>query len=452
MRKCEQDSQIDRTVFAQPAIFALEIGLAEMWRSRGVEPTLVIGHSVGEVAAAYWAGAYTLEDAVKVIFHRSRLQETTGGAGRMVAVGISQERAIEAIRGYENQVAVAAVNSPNLVTLAGDTEVIETVVEALEKEEVFIRWLPIDYAFHTHQMEPIRDELLESLADLQPRSGNIPFISTVTGDSLEGSNLNAAYWWTNVRDPVKFEQGVAKIIDRGVSFFLELGPHPIHTTSVKECLSKSGVSGRTLVSLRRNEPEKVLMLEAFGSLYTVGYPVNWAALHGSRAEFVRLPSYPWQHETFWLESTESRDYRFAAPSHPLLGLRVNSPKPTWENQLDSRLFGYLADHRFWDSMIFPAAGYAELGIAVARELFPEEPYVVEDLQTTKALFFSETKVPKMRVVYDESDKSIEIFSSTGTGRDWDMNARCRIQKLSPREGEPGNFEEVLARMEEAHQP
>ncbi len=447
MRKCEQDSQIDRTVFAQPAIFALEIGLAEMWRSRGVEPTLVIGHSVGEVAAAYWAGAYTLEDAVKVIFHRSRLQETTGGAGRMVAVGISQERAIEAIRGYENQVAVAAVNSPNLVTLAGDTEVIETVVEALEKEEVFIRWLPIDYAFHTHQMEPIRDELLESLADLQPRSGNIPFISTVTGDSLEGSNLNAAYWWTNVRDPVKFEQGVAKIIDRGVSFFLELGPHPIHTTSVKECLSKSGVSGRTLVSLRRNEPEKALMLEAFGSLYTVGYPVNWAALHGSRAEFVRLPSYPWQHETFWLESRESRDYRFAAPSHPLLGLRVNSPKPTWENQLDSRLFGYLADHRFWDSMIFPAAGYAELGIAVARELFPEEPYVVEDLQTTKALFFSETKVPKMRVVYDESDKSIEIFSSTGTGRDWDMNARCRIQKLSPREGEPGNFEEVLARME-----
>ena len=177
--------------------------------------------------AAYWAGVYTLEDAVKIIYHSSRLQESTGGIGRMVAVGISLERAREAIRGFENQVAVAAVNSPNLVTLAGDTEAVEAVVEALETEEVFIRWLPIDYAFHTHQMDPIRDDLLKSLADIKPRSGRIPFISTVTGSTIDGSELDAEYWWRNVRDPVKFERGVAKIIDRGIGLFLELGPHPI---------------------------------------------------------------------------------------------------------------------------------------------------------------------------------------------------------------------------------
>ena len=447
MQRSEEDSQIDRTKFAQPAIFALEVGLAEVWRSLGVEPSFVIGHSVGEVAAAYWSGAYSLEDAVKVIFHRSRLQDTTGGSGRMAAVGLSYEKAFETIRGCENQVAIAAMNSPNMVTLAGDTEAIETVVEALEKEGVFTRWLPIDYAFHTHQMEPIREELINSLSDINPRSSKIPFVSTVTGDVVKTEDLNAAYWWRNVREPVKFEQGFTKIVERGISLFLELGAHPIHTASAKECMSRAGVSGRTLVSLRRNEPEKSLMLEAFGSLYALGYPVDWTALNGAKAEFLRLPSYPWQHERFWLESKESKDYRFATAPHPLLGLRISSPNPTWENNLDYRLFGYLADHRFWDSMIFPAAGYAEIGMAVANQIFPDESYVVEDLQTTKALFFSETKVPKMRIVYDESDKSIEIFSSNGTGRDWEMNAQCRIQKLSIREGSPGDVEAVKARME-----
>ena len=195
MSRNEETSRIDRTFIAQSAIFALQVGLAELWRSRGVEPSRVVGHSVGEVAAAYWAGAYSLEDAVSVIFHRSRLQDQTGGSGRMAAVGLAKEDAQKAIQGYETQVAVAAINGPSMVTLAGDTEALETVVEALEEKGTFVRWLLIDYAFHTHQMDPIKDELLESLAHIAPKKSKVPFVSTVTAGVINGEELDAGYWW-----------------------------------------------------------------------------------------------------------------------------------------------------------------------------------------------------------------------------------------------------------------
>ena len=448
MSRGKVDSNINRTYVAQPAIFAVQVGLAELWRSRGVEPVRVVGHSVGEVAAAYWAGIYSLEDAVKVIFHRSRLQEKTSGAGRMAAVGLTQEKAKEAIRGFENQVAIAAINGPAMVTLAGDTEVIETVIEPLEEQKVFVRWLQIDYAFHTHQMNPIKDELLESLADIEPKPGDVPFISTVAGDKLGGEKLDASYWWKNVREPVRFSDAVYNIIEGGDELFLELGPSPIHSASINECLTQAGKTGTTLGSLRRRQPEQSYMLETLGRLYAMGYPIKWEALQDADSRFVRLPSYPWKHESLWLESEESKAQRLSPIVHPLLGVRVSSPSPSWEFELDPRAFSYLDDHRFWDSMIFPASGFAEIGFAVARELFPDEHYVVEDIKTTKALFYSDRNVPTLRVLFDEADGSFRIYSSTLSRTDWDLNAHGQLQILTPRERDTVDLAAIRDSLEE----
>ncbi len=243
MTRDEATSKIDRTNIAQPAIFGLQIALAALWKSWGIVPAKVVGHSVGEVAAAYVAGAYSLEDAVTIIYHRSRLQDMTGGKGRMVAVGLSQSEARKVIVGNEDKVQVAVINSPGMVTLAGDTEPLEALVATLEEAGKFVRWLRIDYAFHTHQMEPIKEELLKTLAGIKPRATTIPYISTVTGGICEGTKLDAEYWWQNVRESVLFAPAIANLIRSGEDSFLEVGPHPALQNPIMECLSDQSRKG-----------------------------------------------------------------------------------------------------------------------------------------------------------------------------------------------------------------
>jgi acyl transferase domain-containing protein len=176
MVKPEDQSSIDRTAIAQPAICPLQIALVELWKSWGIVPTRVIGHSVGEVVAAYCAGALSLADTVRVIYHRSRLQDTTAGHGRMLATGITAREAREMIGDLADRVHITAVNSRGFMTLGGDTAPLESIGARLEREGRFMRWLKVNYAFHSHQMEPIRDQLLECLASIKPQPGNIPFV------------------------------------------------------------------------------------------------------------------------------------------------------------------------------------------------------------------------------------------------------------------------------------
>ncbi|MDA7920910.1 amino acid adenylation domain-containing protein [Verrucomicrobiales bacterium] len=447
MKKNEESSQINRTNIAQPAIFGLQIALAELWKSWGIVPSKVVGHSVGEVAAAYVAGAYTMEDAVTIIYHRSRLQDNTGGNGRMVAVGISQAEAKKVLAGVEDEVQVAVVNSPGMLTLAGNTEPLEAVVEKLEEEGKFVRWLRIDYAFHTHQMEPIKDELLETLKGIKPRETTIPYISTVTGGMCEGTKLNGEYWWKNVRESVLFAPAIANLIRSGEDTFLELGPHPALQNPILECLSDQGRKGFYFSSLKRKTDESVEMLTQLASLHNHGYKVDWESVNQSNGADVRLPTYAWQKEKFWLESPENEYLRCAPLEHPLLGLVQTAPKPTWRFDLDPRYFTWLDDHRFWDSVVFPAAGYGEIGIAISRKLFPDENYVVEDLEMKKALFITEEKVPAVQVVFDPDTRIFQIFSSTGDQKDWELNSQGVLRKQPLPVDKVADFDAIKADME-----
>lgn len=428
MTRDEATSQINRTNIAQPAIFGLQIALAALWKSWGIVPAKVVGHSVGEVAAAYVAGAYTMEDAVTIIYHRSRLQDMTGGKGRMVAVGLSQSEARKVIAGNEDKVQVAVINSPGMVTLAGDTEPLEALVATLEEAGKFVRWLRIDYAFHTHQMEPIKDELLETLSGIKPRPTTIPYISTVTGGICEGTKLTGEYWWQNVRESVLFAPAIANLIRSGEDSFLEVGPHPALQNPIMECLSDQGRKGFYFSSLKRKTDESVELLSNLARLHVHGYEVDWESVNQSDGANVRLPTYAWQKERFWLESPEGQYLRCAPFEHPLLGLAQAAPRPTWQFELDPRYFTWLDDHRFWDSVVFPASGYGEIGLAIARKLFPGENYVVEDLEMKKALFVSEEKVPVVEIVFDPVTRIFQIFSSIGDRKDWDLNCQGVLRK------------------------
>ncbi|MCB1093089.1 MAG: polyketide synthase dehydratase domain-containing protein, partial [Verrucomicrobiae bacterium] len=341
------------------------------------------------------------------------------------------------------------VNSPGLITLAGDTEPLEEVVATLEAQGKFVRWLRIDYAFHTHQMEPIREELLEVLADIQPKATRIPYISTVTGGQFAGEKLDAEYWWRNVRETVQFAPAITSLIRSGEDSFLELGPHPALQNPIQECLSEQGRKGVYFSSLKRKSDETYEMLGNLSQMHLRGYRVDWAAVNQSTGTRVDLPKNAWQRERFWLESAEGHYLRCGDEEHPLLGLRRTASRPTFRFELDPRLFTWLDDHRFWDSVVFPAAGYGEIGLALARKLFPGEPYVVEELEMKKALFVTEQKVPTVEVVFDPETRAFQIFSSTGDRKEWELNSQGVLRKQPfPKDLAPVDFEAIKAGLPE----
>jgi len=426
MNSDKENSRIERTDVAQPAIFALQIALTKLWESWEIKPTRVVGHSVGEVAAAYCAGIFSLEDAVKVIYHRSRLQNSTGGYGRMLAVGVSPEQADAAIGDEHARVQVAVINNPNLVTLAGDTEPLKNLAEQFQKQGRFLRWLPIDYAFHTHQMDPIRDELLDALDDIQPRKAKIPFISTVTAGELNGTRLDACYWWRNVREPVLFGPAIMSMLEGKSQNFLEIGPHPALESSLRDCLAAAGRTGLVLHSLRREADESNQLLENVARLHIDGFPINWQAITGSTGYAERLPTYPFARDKCWLETEASRQTRLAEPDHALIGIRSDDAQPTWRIELDLHRLTFLDDHRMWDSVVFPGAGYVEIGLAIARTIFPNEPMVVENIVFRKAMFVSQSDPSILQTTWSQTDRTFSIYSRSRSRTDWVLNATGRI--------------------------
>ena len=443
----EHESRIDRTAIAQPAIFALQVALTELWKSWGVEPAAAAGHSIGEVAAAFCAGIFSLEDAVRIVHQRSRLQESTGGGGRMLAAGVSAAEARRLIGGRTEQVELTAINSPDLVTLAGDARLLEELAEALETEGRFVRWLPVDYAFHTRRMDPIRDELIAELAGIQPRPGTIPFVSTVTGNVIGGEKLDADYWWRNVRRPVLFASAVSRLGEKGYQTFLEIGPHPSLRISLTQCLPSTGKSGAVFHSLRREADDWEEILSQLAGLHLAGVPVDWASVNRSAGNLVRLPNYPWQYRTHWLDEGEMAERLLPEP-HPFLGKRIPAAKPLWRGDLDPNRFRFLRDHRIWNSLVFPASGYGEIGLALAKVMFPGTACVVENLESVKALFVSENDLRILQIAFEPADSSFAVYSAPRAGDDWELNARGRLLKLSKEaiEPEPANLEKIRSRL------
>jgi len=443
--RSEEDSRIDDTSVAQPALFALQAGLVDLWRSWGVEPAAVVGHSVGEVAAAYAAGIFTLEQASELVCHRSRLQAETGGGGGMLAVALSEEEALERLQARGGRVELAAVNGPGLVTLGGEDEALQALQRELEAEGRFVRRLRIDYAFHTRQMDSIKGALRAALDALRPERGAIPFVSTVVGETVPGGTLDADYWWRNVREPVRFSQAIEALVREGRGLFLEVGPHPALEGAIRESLAASKTAGRVLHSLNRGADDSLSIASNFAGLHLAGVPVDWSAYLGASPDpDLRLPSYPWQGGDYWLESPASRSSRLSPEVHPLLGIPKGGPSPQWELRLDPSSLPYLQDHRFWGRIVFPAAAYAEIGLAVGRLLNPEARCAVEDLEFQRILVFSGDEGVVLRTEFEEAGARFRVSSRSVDSEQWTLHASGRIVPLPGAPEQPGKGVDLSA--------
>ncbi len=417
---------------AQPALFALQVGVTRWLRAQGIEPVAVAGHSVGEVAAAWACGALTLAEAVLVIFERSRLQGQSLGKGQMTAVATGADDLARLLHdwGLQTTVEMAAWNSPRGATLVGAVTALDAVEKKLRQQGTGYKRLNLNYPFHSAHMDALRGELGSVLQALHPLQGHIPFISAVTGTVLDGVKLGADYWWRNIRQPVLFQQATATLLTQW-NVFVELGGHPVLSGYVQEAISAGAQEGRVIPTLRRHEDNDQAVLQAAESLWLAGITPDWKRYFPVVSAPVDLPHYPWERERYWHElTTESARSLQKYAVHPLLGYPLPGHPGAWEQRLDTALLPFLADHQVGDGVVFPGAGYIELGLAAAREYWGgagEQPsWMVEELDILLPLLLEGQDSKLLRVTLGEQGH-FQIKSRNLLQETWAIHAKGRIR-------------------------
>ncbi|UQA61058.1 type I polyketide synthase [Polyangium aurulentum] len=435
----EARSRLGDIGVVQPLLFALEVALAALWGSWGVTPDCVVGHSMGEVAAAHVAGILTLSDAAKVICRRSRLLRRVSGKGAMALVELTMTEAQESLSGYEDRLGVAVSNGPRSTVLSGDPAALEEVISNLEAKGVFCRRVKVDVASHSPQVDALRADLVEALAEIRPSAGKLPMRSTVTGSLVKGPELDGRYWANNLREPVRFSQVVRSLMEEGHVAFVELSPHPVLSPSLEENLRDTGRDGAAIATLRRHCDERRSMLDALGSLHVRGYAVDWRRIYPGGGRCVALPSYPWQRERYWIEGTPARRSQSAHKEggHPLLGTGHSSSLEQgvhfWEQWLSLEAIPYLAEHRVQGEAVFPGAGYVEMILAAAAEVYGEGSTLLEELSFERMLVLpaeGELLVQSALVEQDGGRAAVTISSREGSAKTWTRNATGKL-RFSP---------------------
>ncbi|WP_442812034.1 type I polyketide synthase [Streptomyces sp. NBC_01803] len=362
---------LDRVDVVQPVLFAVMVSLAELWRSHGVHPAAVAGHSQGEIAAACVAGALSLDDAARVVALRSQALIALAGRGGMMSVALPLERLGPRLEPWGERLSVAAVNSPSSVVLSGDPEALRHLRDELTADEVRARLIAVDYASHGPQVEAVRDRVRADLADIAPRSApDVLFYSTVTGEPLDTAELDADYWYRNLRRTVRFEQVTRALVGDGHGSLIELSPHPVLTVGMQETLHAMGSPAVALGTLRREEGGLDRFLRSTAEAHVNGVAVDWRAVFaGTGARTVPLPTYPFQRRRFWLDAPpaagDAAGLGLAAAHHPMLGAVVTPADAdglVLSGHLSARTHPWLADHVVLDTVLLPGTAFVELAV------------------------------------------------------------------------------------------
>ncbi|MCM6778856.1 SDR family NAD(P)-dependent oxidoreductase [Nocardia sp. CDC159] len=424
----EEESRVTTTAVAQPANFLVQVSLVALLAELGVHPAAIVGHSVGEVSAAYVTGMLSLHDALLVGYHRARLQATTAGSGGMLAVGIGLAAAQALIEG-DNRVDVAAVNSPSAVTLAGDVGRLDEIAETLTARGIFARRLQVEVPYHSHLMDPILDELRTVLADLRLSAPRIPLYSTVTGAPVTTGDWDAEYWCANVRQSVRFADAVTELVRAGHRVFLEVGPHPVLGANIREILIAAGESGTTVATLNRKQSDAESVRQSVAGLYAAGV-LDIDALFAelpTPTPHLDLPRYPWQRTHLRNDLPIHRLRRHGAPDTlPMLGDQQPDETASWQLELSNETLPWLADHVVGGSRILPGAAYLDAALSVAALRTESTRVAVEQVRFVAPLVIDDGETPIMRFDLEESTRRFTIRSRGLAGSVWTINAMGRL--------------------------
>ncbi|MBW0016792.1 MAG: SDR family NAD(P)-dependent oxidoreductase, partial [Mycobacterium sp.] len=432
---------LDRVDVVQPVLFAVMVALAGLWKSVGVRPDAVIGHSQGEIAAAYVAEALSLRDAARVVTLRSKLLTALAGPGGMVSIACGIDRARELLVPFENRLDVAVVNGPSAVVVSGEVGALEELIQLCAGQELRTRRIDVDYASHSVEVEAIHDELIQALSGIEPRSSRTVFFSTVTGNRLDTADLTADYWYRNIRTSVQFEQAVRNASENGYRTFIESSPHPALIASVEETFTDAVSDAGVMVpTLGREDGGLDRFLSSAASAFVAGVAVDWRAVLDG-ASFIELPTYAFDRRRFWLSgegvAADASGLGLGASEHALLGAVVELPASggvMLTGRLSPSAQGWLADHAVSGTVAFPGTGLVELAIRAGDQVGCS---VVDELTLQAPLLLPAGVSVALQVVVGPADQSgqrgVSIYSRPGAEAPWVCHAQG---VLSPGSVEP----------------
>ncbi|MFI9274394.1 SDR family NAD(P)-dependent oxidoreductase, partial [Kitasatospora sp. NPDC052896] len=368
---------VERVDEVQPLLFAVLVSLAAVWASYGVAPDAVVGHSQGEIAAAVVAGALSLADGAKVVALRSRALRALAGRGGMLSVSLPAERVRARIEPWGERLALAAVNGPASVVVSGEPAALAELLAELTAAGERARSVPVDYASHGPQVAAIEGELLRELAGITPRPASVPFYSAVTGGLLDTTELDAGYWYRNLRRAVEFERATAALLADGYQVFLEASPHPVLLPALQETAEAAGADACAVGTLRRGEGGPARLLGSLGELWLRGVPIDWDAVFTGRPALpAELPTYAFQRQDYWLQDGSAAPGDLAAAGletaeHPLLGAMVtlaDRDGVVFTGRLSLRTHPWLADHAVRGTALLPGTAFLELAVRAGDQV------------------------------------------------------------------------------------
>ncbi|MCY0950344.1 type I polyketide synthase [Streptomyces sp. H27-S2] len=436
------ETLLDRTEYTQPALFAFEVAMYRLVESLGVTPDAVAGHSIGELAAAYVAGVWSLSDACRLVVARGRLMGALPTGGSMLAAAVPEGRAVELLAAGDADPAVAAVslaavNAPDAVVFSGSTEAVSALESRLVAEGVKTSMLRVSHAFHSALMDPMLTEFAEIAAGLTYHEPRIPLWSTVFGAFAGDSVGTPEYWVRQVREAVRFAPAVQSLLDSGVSLFVELGPDAVLTTMTRATLATDLAARASVVAgSRRTVAEPEQLVAALATAHCAGQPVRWAAYFGARPQpRITLPTYPFQHERFWLLPAEAAAPHAGGDSadHPLLHAQVQlAGKDEWlfTGRLSLRTHPWLADHAVFGTILMPGTGFVELALAAGARL--GVPRLAELVLATPLILTSDGAADIQLVVGEPDADGHRTVAIHGRAADaWVLHARGLLTPPAP---------------------
>jgi polyketide synthase 12 len=403
----EAAPSLDRVDVVQPALFTMTVSLAEVLSRYGIVPDAVIGHSQGEIAAAYIAGVLSLPEAAEVVARRSQALSDLCGAGGMASVLLGADQLHPRLQPWGEALSISAINGPSHTIISGDPAALEQFTAACDRDGIHVRPIAVDYAAHSAQVEPVRERLLAELADLTPAHSRIPLYSTVasalSADPLDTTKMDGDYWYRNVREPVRFYDSVVERLAAGEHTFVELSPHPVLAPAITDTLAQAA-AGRTqsamVITLHRDRPDQDSLATALAQLHNHGHSPSWSALY-PQARTVGLPTYPFEHRRYWLAPTPTDDASglgLDRAEHPLLGAvatLADQDQVMVSGRLSPNTQNWLVGHQVNDTVVFPATGFIEV-ILRAGELAGCP--VIDELVLHTALILSEQVPTDLQIV------------------------------------------------------
>ncbi|KDA01425.1 type I polyketide synthase [Hyphomonas oceanitis] len=439
--KDDATSLISETAYTQPALFAVEYAMAELWRSWGIEPSIVVGHSIGEYVAACLAGVMSHEDALRLVAERGRLMQHLPTGGAMAAIFAPEDQVAPMLAGIESEIAIAGVNGSEETVISGTLAAVDTVLKAVENKGIMARRLTVSHAFHSPLLDPMLGAFEEAASKFIYRPARIQLISNLTGSAFAtGTQPDAAYWRAHARNAVRFGDCVTALEQAGADILIELGPQPALLGLTAR--ARPEAKWKTIPSLRRGQDDAYTALSALAEAYSAGVKVNWKSAYKHRSgHLVPAPTYPFQHDRYWFDAQPNTKRLDVNLFHPILGevQQVPPPRKAFISTINAQAPSFLADHKILGRVIFPATGYVEMALAAGEALLGKGPLTLSDLSIEAPLELHTTSPCSIHTEVEPSGKDRFVLTIREVLEDAALPWRTLVHAKLSRQPITGNF-------------